>query len=412
VCHTLDLLRCSPRRNPVDEYEDEIGRDAAQSISEIAESLLIATGNRVIFSVTSRGPREYQEETFVQCSCDPRFCLEKIAAVLGTPTECKPRVTFKTSRYLELYGLLDDPKVEPLEYDDEVWPVARKLVAVRLNSDPYASLPQGEKKQFGEKFFKALKEDWKEAVTKEKTTAFGEELGDAQTVAVRLWSSAKRITGIGSERELCSFINEAIRDDREDMMEPVVQFSRLMNTFLVNRRESGKKLHIELFDKLETPPEKSNMQAAIERHFRLERPHASFIFAKWDYRVMYRGGGIDPNLKRFFEKGRKYRAPAFLSTSFSEEKAQAFIEMVKPPLQCVKWHVHVPLKAATNANFIEQKSNVKGEYEFLFVPYSVFTVLEATWQESPNAMFPHEMHILASEDNKHEKNDLPSSPWT
>ena len=60
-----------------------------------------------------------------------------------------------------------------------------------------------------------------------------------------------------------------------------------------------------------------------------------------------------------------------------------------------------------------EKSNVGGEAEFLFAPYSVFTVVSVTMPASgkPNASNPIVIELLAAVDNREEPEDLPMSPW-
>jgi hypothetical protein len=60
-----------------------------------------------------------------------------------------------------------------------------------------------------------------------------------------------------------------------------------------------------------------------------------------------------------------------------------------------------------------EKTNVDGEYEFLFVPYSVFTVLSATFPSSgkPSASCPIVIVLQAAIDGREEPDDLPLSPW-
>jgi hypothetical protein len=60
-----------------------------------------------------------------------------------------------------------------------------------------------------------------------------------------------------------------------------------------------------------------------------------------------------------------------------------------------------------------EKSNVDGEHEFLFVPYSVFTVVSATLPSSgkPSASHPIVIVLQAAMDSREEPDDLPLSPW-
>ena len=50
-----------------------------------------------------------------------------------------------------------------------------------------------------------------------------------------------------------------------------------------------------------------------------------------------------------------------------------------------------------------------GEGEFLFAPYSVFTVRKVNW--SKDETDPHHITIAASLDNSLEPDDLPLAPW-
>ena len=57
-----------------------------------------------------------------------------------------------------------------------------------------------------------------------------------------------------------------------------------------------------------------------------------------------------------------------------------------------------------------KRSHVQGEHEYLFVPYSVFTVLSVQWNEG-SADDPHVIELLAAVDNRQENEDLPLAPW-
>ena len=50
-----------------------------------------------------------------------------------------------------------------------------------------------------------------------------------------------------------------------------------------------------------------------------------------------------------------------------------------------------------------------GEAEYLFAPYSCFTVEEVTWASHPDE--PHRVALRASIDNRRESEDLPLCPW-
>jgi hypothetical protein len=61
-------------------------------------------------------------------------------------------------------------------------------------------------------------------------------------------------------------------------------------------------------------------------------------------------------------------------------------------------------------NLVE-KSNVKGEVEFLFAPFSVFTVVSVHVPVKPTASNPIVIVLQASIDNRDEPDHLPVSPW-
>ena len=69
-----------------------------------------------------------------------------------------------------------------------------------------------------------------------------------------------------------------------------------------------------------------------------------------------------------------------------------------------------PVRKCAHVNLV-QKSNVPGESEYLFAPYSAFTVLSARWHAG-TAAAPHEIELLAAVDNKAEREDLPLAPWS
>lgn len=54
--------------------------------------------------------------------------------------------------------------------------------------------------------------------------------------------------------------------------------------------------------------------------------------------------------------------------------------------------------------------HVPGEDEYLFVPYSVFTVTRVVWAEGTPEN-PHKIELEAAKDNAVEKEDLPLAPW-
>ena len=63
-----------------------------------------------------------------------------------------------------------------------------------------------------------------------------------------------------------------------------------------------------------------------------------------------------------------------------------------------------------HVNFCEN-SDVPGEDEFLFAPYSVFTVISLTAPPAPTDDDPVVVRVQAAVDNLKEPEDLPLAPW-
>ena len=105
--------------------------------------------------------------------------------------------------------------------------------------------------------------------------------------------------------------------------------------------------------------------------------------------VTFRGTAMPRIHRTFFQAGKKYRAPMFVATSFDKDTAvRTFLMRLDPPTaeqsppfqEATLWRFH--LDGATtesqrckHVNYIDRTDGtVHGEDEFLFSPYSVFTV--------------------------------------
>ena len=74
------------------------------------------------------------------------------------------------------------------------------------------------------------------------------------------------------------------------------------------------------------------------------------------------------------------------------------------------WQVRIdPTRKCVHVNLVE-KSNVPGEEEYLFAPYSAFTVTSVRWGAGTGAD-PHIIELLAAPDNRGAREDLPLAPW-
>ena len=132
-----------------------------------------------------------------------------------------------------------------------------------------------------------------------------------------------------------------------------------------------------------------------------------------DY-TLYRGGGLPNEYTLFFSENKIYRVPMFLATSTDYaycrdtfcSRAQndshlppvIYVIYINPQFKCL----HVNYVTRTNSG---------DEREFLFVPYSVFQVVRAEWQQQPTWQCPHIIYLNAMPDNKQFPEDLPLAPW-
>ena len=186
---------------------------------------------------------------------------------------------------------------------------------------------------------------------------------------------------------MSSLINSAIRDDPLELAGPTAGICRAINTVCVVREHA--------VDELRSPPKG----------------------------VTYRGGSFDNAHKDFFTEGKKFRVPGFLATSFSQSVAKNFRDNIATPLpggSRILWKIRINPEGGTNpdkrckhVNFVsnshiaDDDGNPR-EAEFLFAPYSVFTVKTVTWGADGE---PHEVILKAATDNAAEPEDVPLAPW-
>ena len=206
--------------------------------------------------------------------------------------------------------------------------------------------------------------------------------------AVRLWTSAKRLR----RRELCAILNEAIRSDKA--VAHAAMITQAINAFCVTRRTGGAPVRF---------------------------PPANRTF---------RGGALPRMHRTFFQPGTRYRAPMFIATSFNESVSiNTFLTRLdpasaaqQPPFQePVLWTFHFDgslpeARRCVHVNFIDRTDGtVHGEDEFLFAPYSCFTVRAVHWDEAPIVdeydARPHRIDVEVAPDNRGLPKNLPLAPW-
>jgi len=193
---------------------------------------------------------------------------------------------------------------------------------------------------------------------------------DVPTLSIKLWTSNINLKG----KEFCGILNHAIRSDKPELLKHAVIISRGINVQCVIRKK---------------------------------------IAPAWpDDNITYRGGGLPQQYRSFYEPKKTYRAPMFIATSTKKHVAlNMFCSRVTAPCEPVLWKFHFhPDCKCVHVNYLD-KSLIEGEEEFLFSAYSVFTVMQVDWKESPTWINAHVIDLAVSPDNLLEKEDLPLAPW-
>ena len=94
-----------------------------------------------------------------------------------------------------------------------------------------------------------------------------------------------------------------------------------------------------------------------------------------------------------------------------DPKGEKSLRCVLPVCAALLLRVMQPRRSRCRHVNLVEKSNVKGEVEFLFAPFSVFTVVSAHAPVKPTASNPIVIVLEAAIDNRDEPDDLPISPW-
>ncbi|CAE7460754.1 unnamed protein product [Symbiodinium sp. CCMP2592] len=190
------------------------------------------------------------------------------------------------------------------------------------------------------------------------------DFGDMSKLATYVWTLATPLGG----REVCSYINEIIREDQEYKVKTLLPLVRTINELLVQEV----------------------LVKAPKNH------------------TTYRGSRIPHDSLKFFQAKRQYRVNMFLATSDDKRKAQEFAEGAEgtevPTLFHVHWHKD---NGCIHVNYLEHITAVKSEREYLFPPYSTFTVMQMAKKQGRFYV----IHIFAEPDNKSCSEELPLSSW-
>ena len=203
---------------------------------------------------------------------------------------------------------------------------------------------------------------------------------DVDAVSEYLWTSAKRHRVVRG-KELCSVLNAVIRDDVAKEIKAAAPIFRNINTRRVYRSKTG-------------------LNTTYPRNGKT-----------------WRGGGFREEFEPFFKRmqDKKYRVPGFLATSNQQSVAATFAFQADNKHPCAIWCIMFDPRGELQPKYRVQhltfvsKTLIPGEGEYLFPPYSVFTLLSIKW--SDELIKPHEFTVRAERDNKLEPEDLPLSPW-
>ena len=209
---------------------------------------------------------------------------------------------------------------------------------------------------------------------------------DVDSMAEYLWTSSHKHV-IVQNMELSSLLNAVIRDDVAEEIEAASIIFRSINSRRVRRENVLANINIQSY------PLKGET---------------------------WRGGSFRREHRAFYERmiGKKYRVPGFLATSARREIAVAFsfkASMSHPSHPSAMWHVTFDPRGKDHPEYrvkhmaLVSKTMIVGEYEYLFAPYSVFTLVSVKW--SVELRRPHVFTIRAAEDNKEEDECLPLTPW-
>eukprot|EP01062_Namystynia_karyoxenos_P080768 TRINITY_DN8748_c0_g1_i1.p1 TRINITY_DN8748_c0_g1~~TRINITY_DN8748_c0_g1_i1.p1 ORF type:complete len:871 (+),score=199.84 TRINITY_DN8748_c0_g1_i1:92-2614(+) len=308
--------------------------------------------------------------------------------------------TFKTSLYKKIYDRTAKPE-HPHQVDDAV---ARTFDILARESNCSS-----------EKEFAMMRSALLESITmrdiKEKgpLAAQGpvgiQDIFKVEVRAALLWTAgslpdpkgrSRNAVVDGRQMELCRMVNYCVRTDRRDLLEAIMPLIRALTAFCNTDRLGGIKMK-------EWPKIK-------------------------DF-TLYRGGSFQSEFRDWFKPGRQYRCPGFLATSTNQDTAKFFIKRTVDKktgrcpagLEPVMWHFvldrenlceHVTYLDRSLIYDPVQAGAKPEEDEFLFAPYSSFTVKSVDWKDDNDYTNPSIITVQVHPDNRLSPEDLPNAPWS
>jgi len=322
------------------------------------------------------------------------------------------------SQSLELYGL--DPGTKLKSPRAQIDPLERtfELSNYRVLMDTIKKRHMEKEKMSSWLILRAVEElikihapeSWAKSFVTELVQSKKHKGGDIGKIAQYLWTSAKRHDG----SELCSILNRAIREDDPNAIIHAAVFANAINMLLVDDGTPQPWLQ-QIFHK--TFPYPQLLGAGLQRlylHFKEDLPRSARYCCTW------RGGGFRDVFKEFFKRGKSYRVPGFLATSLEVREAMGFIHRSTTEHPRILWCIMLDGRGRTESEFrckhakFVLKTEVEGEMEFLFAPYSVFTVIRTDFspQDWSSRSARYTVCIEASIDNDSSEKNLGLAPWS
>ena len=206
---------------------------------------------------------------------------------------------------------------------------------------------------------------------------------DVAAVAEYLWTSDQKHLVVNN-MELCTVLNAVIRDDIAEEVQAAAPIFRSINIRRDARSRGGCSFNCNAYPA---------------------------------HGCTWRGGSFRDRFRDFFNglKGKKYRVPGFLATSVKKAVAMGFASVADKNFPRARWRIRFDPRGDFNPNHrvkhmtFVKKTLIPGEGEYLFAPYSVFTLLSVKWSNKLDQ--PHKFTILAANDNKKESEELPLALW-
>jgi len=424
TCHDLDLFRCYGG----DRMEDKVKKlaalvvstDVADLLALSAEQAIAATGDRLMYS-RSMDTRQYDAAAFPICSKQPKECLDAIMGVFGPvlsslrdgiskvlpPTPLVPgesKVRFAGSRFMLLHKAqmamwkeLKWETAEEFEQCNAMLRTLKELLSKYCAAKGVAWVHADGDDGRGKKFFDALV-----AVARTETKP--------HRMCERLWTSPETLKHPGGkERELCSIVNDVIRDDDRSnegstdspsLLAPATAFVCMLQ-FHLNAGRRKKNSHTKWPD-----GSNSDEKETVFRGSGLPVVHP------------VTGAPVQGFFRALAGQDQWYRVPHPLATSFRKRVMSTFLGIVhsnEPAMPLVEWTIQFDAtkERPPHVNFLD-KTEVAGEEELLFSAYSAFRVLEFHPPKSGDGASredPFRITLEAHYDNAMVSENIPSAPW-